>query len=276
MRRSTAFLLVRNLAHYRREAFAAGLERAGFAVAFAPAGRPHRDDALVIWNRYGTNDRLAGEFERAGAAVIVAENAYLDVRGARKSFALALNHHNGAGDWHVGEERRAPLLDAEIRPWRGDGRRDDVLLLPQRGIGPKGVAMPRDWVQTVQARLASAGVGRRRIRVRPHPGTQRCVRPLDDDLDGIGLCVTWGSGAGVKTLLLGVPTLHELAEWIGAPGGSYGTGTLPAPRLGDRATMLERLAWAQWSIGEVESGEPFVHLLALHREMRKIGDRLQV
>lgn len=271
MRSSTATLLVRNLPHYRRDAFASGLRNRGFRVHFGPQGRPDPGDVLVIWNRYGTGERLATEYARAGAAVVIAENAYLDMHGTKKSFAVALDHHNGAGRWCVGDADRRRMLSAEVLAWRGDGTRGDVLLLPQRGIGPRGVAMPHDWIKSVERRLERAGLGDRRVRIRPHPGNAPAPRRLEDDLDGVGLCVTWASGAGVKTLLLGMPTLYEMEHWIGAPGGSRGVETLSAPRLGNRHEMLRRLAWAQWTLEEVAAGVPFEHLLALHAEMREAG-----
>ena len=267
MHQSTAYLLVRDLPPYRRDAFAAGLQAVGCTVVTKPPSQPCSRDVLIIWNRYGPNHLLARHFENAGAAVIVAENGYLDMAGAKKTFALALGHHNGAGRWPLGNEWRAHLLVQAVKPWRGDGTRDDILILPQRGVGPPGVAMPRGWVTDVQQRL-KAVCGRRRIRLRPHPGTDKHARPLLEDLDGVGACVVWGSGAGVKALLYGVPVVHEFNRWIGALGGSAGLSTLAAPRLGDRSAMVESVAWAQWNVEEVAAGAPFRYLLAMHERQR--------
>jgi hypothetical protein len=263
MLQSIAYLLVRDLPAYRRDAFASGLQSLGYAIITKPPQFPRPSDVLIIWNRYGPNHIIARRFEDMKAPVIVAENGYVDMVDTKKAFALALGHHNGAGRWPIGDQWRAHTLVQTIRPWRGDGSRDDILILPQRGVGPPGVAMPRGWVADVQQRL-KAVCGRRRVRLRPHPGTQKHVRPLFEDLDGVGACVVWGSGAGVKALMYGVPVVHEFPRWIGALGGSFGLSTLTAPRLGDRAAMAEAVSWAQWSLEEVIAGVPFQYLLALH------------
>lgn len=269
MSNPNAYLLIRNLPHYRREVFTEGLQRAGFAVhysqpTYVPCPRP--GDAMVIWNRYGPNENLARHMTRHGAAVIVAENGYLPMRDTKKSFALALQHHNGAGRWFIGPEPRIDLLDVEQQPWieRRMQDRGDILLLPQRGIGPAGIAMPRDWIAAVTRRLRAQT--NRNIRIRPHPGNAPEKTELTADIQGVGVCVTWASGAGLKSLLLGVPTVFEMELWIGARGGSFGVNTVDQPRLGDRARMLERLAWAQWSAEEVATGVPFCHLMRMHRE----------
>jgi hypothetical protein len=256
-------LLVRNQPVYRRDAFVSGLRVAGLGVDSKPAVRILPSDVLVIWNRYGVNHHLARRYEDAGAAVIVTENGYIDFRGAKKTFAMALNHHNGAGHWPQDGESRASMIDVDVVPWRGDGTVGDILLLPQRGVGPPGVAMPRTWIQDTLARVGLLGT-RRHVRVRQHPGTARPSRTLESDVESAGVCVTWASGAAIKALALGIPVVHEFPKWVGAPAGSLGLATIPHPRIGDQAAALEAVARAQWTVDEVASGAPFLRLLALH------------
>src|SRR4030067_690892 len=97
MHQSTAYLLVRDLPPYRRDAFAAGLQAVGCTVVTKPPSQPCSRDVLIIWNRYGPNHLLARHFENAGAAVIVAENGYLDMAGSRKTVAVARWAPHGAG-----------------------------------------------------------------------------------------------------------------------------------------------------------------------------------
>lgn len=261
MNQPTAICLIREQPHYRRELFHHALKHLGYRVETHQTRRAAQTDLLIIWNRYGPFDEQARLFERAGAPVIVVENGYLPHRGATKAFAMALNHHNGAGTWPGCETPRAPLLDVELRPWfEGAG---DVLVLPQRGIGPPGVAMPRSWQGDVLHRLATMRTGRL-VRVRPHPGTDRNVLPLDHDLAGAGCVVTWGSGAALKALVAGVPVFHELNKWIGAPAAQFGIDHLDRPVRGDREAVLERVACAQWSAEEVFTGDPIRRLVELH------------
>lgn len=268
--------MVRDRPEYRRQAVDAGIARLGFAVVSKPNLRPSPEDVLLIWNRYGPSHALAKAHEKVGAAVIVIENGYLPMRRAKKTFAIALNYHNGAGHWYVGDQPRARLLDVKLLPWRGDGTCGDVVLLPQRGVGPPGVAMPRHWEAEVTQRLVRAGVERGRMRTRPHPGNfgVRSGRSLEADVDAAGLCVVWASSAGIKALVRGCPVVHELQRWVAAAGGSYGAESALRPRLGDRERMLEEVAWAQWSDAEVTDGLPFEYLLELHENRcKKIAQR---
>jgi hypothetical protein len=73
--------------------------------------------------------------------------------------------------------------------------------------------------------------------------------------------VTWGSGAAIKAIIAGVPVFHEFSRWIGAPAAKFGAANLEQPFVGDRLPMLRRLAYAQWSVAEIERGEPFALLL---------------
>jgi hypothetical protein len=250
--------LIRPLPQYRRDVFVTGLQRAGFAVEYSPVMRPRPGDVLVIWNRYGQNDIRARAFEAAGVAVIVAENGYLPGPGGSKTFALSRSHHNGAGSWPVPDgAERCRAFGFDPAPWRLDG--SEFLLLPQRGIGPKGIAMPRDWLDSARGRLVGTG---RRIRVRAHPGNLAERTPVTVDLSGVYAAVTWGSGAALKALLAGVPVFYDMPTWIGAPAAARLDDGRNDRFMGDRTAMFERLACAQWTPDEVASGEPFVRLAA--------------
>lgn len=208
---------------------------------------------------------MARAYERAGAAVLVAENAYVQPDRV-KHFALAVSHHNGAGSWPYKDATgtdpaRWNRLGVRTEAWRAkhDGH---VLVLAQRGIGEAGVAMPQGWTGKTEAWLRRNS--KRDIRIRRHPAQLRAAGPaLAQDLDGAWCCVTWGSAAGIQALLAGVPVLHDLGPWIGAPAARHGTRWIEAPWFGDRSAMLHRLAWAQWSEPEVEQGEAMACLLGL-------------
>jgi hypothetical protein len=247
-----AVCMIRPQPHYRREAFASGLAKAGYSVTFDHR-KPNPGDVLVIWNRYAHYDRLAKAFEAARASVLVVENGWV---GDQKHFAIARSHHNGAGTWVVGTEDRWSALDLALKPWRRDG--EHILVLPQRGIGEDGVAMPAGWAASAYARLRQRT--RRPIRVRPHPGREPHP-PLDPDFENCWAAVTWGSGAAIHAIVAGIPVFHELPKWIGGRAASFGIDRLEEPFLDDRRPMLERLAWAQWNEAEVAAGEPFRWLL---------------
>jgi hypothetical protein len=219
-----ALLNLRYTLPERRAAFEKGLKRVGDPEVFC------------TWNRIGSADQVAKQCEERGVPVIVAENAAWgnDFAGGRW-YSLARGMHNTAGRFPIGGAERFDRLGVDLAPWRAGGER---VVLPQRGIGPAGVAMPRDWP------------AQQRGRVRLHPGTGACI-PLEQDLAAAGEVVTWGSGAAVKALMWGIRVESHMPNWIGEQDNT------DAGRL----EMFRRLAWAQWTLTEIESGEPFERLL---------------
>jgi len=238
--------------HYRSDAFRRGLKRIGAEFA-----DPRDCDVLVIWNRYGGFRATADDVERRGGTVLVAENGYLGVEWlGDRWYAISKGQHNGCGTWPDGGPERWDALGVALAPFREAG--EELVLLPQRGIGPNGVAMPGGWRAE-----ALAQIGKRvRTRTRQHPGTAQAI-PLDEDLRGAWAVATWGSGAALKALAIGIPAFHSLPRWIGAPA-SRPLDQFAAGPLRDEAArlaMFRRLAWAQWRLAEIESGEAFDRLL---------------
>lgn len=232
-----AWLGLRPGVHYRREAFTHGLEKLGYRVIHEETPRrPGDRDVLVIWNRYRGWAQAADQFESRGQKVLVAENAaWGNSFAGAQWYSLAHGFHNTAGRFQVGGNERWDSLGVELSPWRTSG---ETVVLPQRGIGPPQVAMPHGWTSK------QAG------RVRPHPGTRDCV-PLDVDLANAGKVVTWGSGAAIKALTWGIPVESHMPNWIGEQDNT------DAGRL----AMFRRLAWAQWRLNEITSGDAFRWLL---------------
>ena len=212
----------------RIQAFERGLRRHGFVVI--PGLQPA--DALVTWNRIGAADRLARDY----GLVLVAENAawgngFLE----RKWISLAKDRHNTAGMFLAGGSERWDALGIELAPWRTEG---ETVILPQRGIGSPPTAMPANWAKSAYQRHGG--------RIRPHPGRNQ-AKPLADDLERCGRVVTWGSGAAIQALMMGLHVISEMPDWIGEQDNTD-TG---------RLSMLRNLAWAQWELHEIESGEAF-------------------
>lgn len=251
--RARALSLLRDSLHYRADAFRSGLRAQGFEVVDA-LPKPGPEDLLLTWNRGGGRDSLARQFEAAGARVVVAENGYLGKtwRG-NKWFALALGHHCGAGAWHVGGSERWDSLEVDLEAWRDGGTQ--TLVLEQRGIGEPGVASPYRWADAVAPSV--------RGRIRRHPGAEPPSCTLRDDLADVRQVVTWSSGAALLALMMGVPVFHAFPRWIGAPAARPLSDFALGPLRDDaaRLAMFRRLAWAQWTLAEVESGYAFERLL---------------
>jgi hypothetical protein len=267
--------LIRQALHYRRLAFERGLRAAGFTIVPA-LSNPGPGDLLVTWNRYGANDLSAQRFEQTGAAVVVVENGYLgasydeygkpsDANG-EPLLAMALWHHNGAGQWHVDKPGRWREQGIQVHPWRTAG--EHIVVLAQRGIGPPGVAMPAGWPSKAAQRLEE--MAERMVRVRPHPGNEPAKKPLADDLGRAWCAVTWGSGSALKAICAGVPVFSDFPHWIGNPATFDLGQDIEQPLTDDlaREHMLDRVSWAQWSLSEVASGEPFMRLMDVYRDGR--------
>ena len=252
--------MIRPGPEYRREAFHAGLAALGYAVktnrpqAFAPG------DLLVIWNRYGDMHLLAAQAEKAGVPVIVAENGYfLRPHFGGQHYALARTGHNGSGAWPAGGGERWAALGIELAPWRDKG--DHILVCPNRAFGRPGYIMPMDWPQRVVERLQR--ITRRPVRLRSHPGNVEPKRPLNDALSNCWAMVIWASSAGVHGLVAGIPVICEGPAWIAKGATGADIKTVDAPVMPERLPVFERLAWAQWTMAEIASGEPFARLIAL-------------
>ena len=250
-----AVCLLRETPHYRRDAFCNGLAAVGFKVV-PHIQQPEPDDVLVLWNRYGGYAEHAGKFERVGARVLVTENGYLgkDWRGGHW-YSLAIGHHAGAGKWNEGGPERWDSWGVDLMRWREGGR--ETLILGQRGIGEDGIASPDGWAEQTQRRIGG--------RIRPHPGKEPPAVSLQSDLWKAREVVTWHSGAALLALMAGVPVWYGFEGWIGALAGLpvEQFGKTPAKRDdADRLAMFRRLAWAMWTVDEIESGEAISLLLA--------------
>ncbi len=265
-----AVCLIREQPHYRRDAFVAGLVVCGYQVQFQPLRAPGPNDVLLIWNRSPRFHYEALRHDAVGSPVIVAENGYLDAVDdhGHQYFSLARDHHNGAGRWPqpfigTGAPARWPSLQQQVQPWRREGAY--ILVLPQRGIGAPGVAMPRQWEVDISRRLRK--LTSRPVRIRPHPGVKSKARPFAPDLVNVHTVVTWGSGAALKAMLAGVPVFYDMPRWIGAGAAEYlgNVRTLEMPIMHDtrRAVMFERLSWCQWTVADIAGGLPLRWLINL-------------
>lgn len=244
-----AFIGLREQPHYRRDAFAAGAKRVGYEPQFGLTTKPNANDLLVIWNRFGPSGNAANAFERVGAPVLVAENGYLgnDFAGDRW-YAISRSHHNGAGTWNNYGPARWDNIGVDLAPFRTKG--SELVLLPQRGIGEAGVAMPRNWISEKTHAVT---------RVRRHPGQHTCT-PLQQDLANAYAVYTWGSGAAIKALAWGIPVYSDMPNWIVSDAcAAFGAPLNLCSRT--RLQTFRRMAWAMWRLSEIESGFAFDVLL---------------
>jgi len=262
-----AYVAIREAPLYRREAFVAGLKACCYDVH---VGTPQAFDCntvFVCWNRYHENHIACSHVESAGGTVLIAENGYLLPGGGsphhapvREWFALARGYHNDDSVIPEGDASRWDALGVELNPWRTDG--GHVLVCPNRSFGTPGRFMPVGWADDVAARLKK--ITKREVRIRPHPGNNAPVKPLAEDLAGAWATVIWSSSAGAHSLVAGVPVICEAPHWICKAAAYSGIEFVLTEKPEydiDRERALHRLAWANWSLAEIQSGESFDHLL---------------
>ena len=243
-----ALSLLRPSSHYAADSFVCGLRALGYVMTQSIGDLGH-GDVFLTWNRHNSANDYANEAAARGATVVVAENGYFGRDWLGDTwFALALDHHNGAGRWPRDDGRRWRSFGFELEPWRTGG--DEIVILPQRSIGEPGIAMPLGWAEKAQAMCGG--------RIRPHPG-RNAEDTLRADLAKARLVVTWGSGAAIKAIAWGIPVFNDFEEWIGAdasiPLEDYKlVRKLPMRDDLAREQMFERLACAMYRVGEIESG----------------------
>lgn len=266
-----ASLFIRREPELRARCFLEGFRAAGFDARIGPPSQSPECRALLTWNRYGENEHAAERVERAGGVVLVAENGYLGCGGTSPKFDLASGMHEAhyialsRGQSHntvraavtaQDGAARFAALGIELKPWRERG--EHVLVCPNRSFGAVGRIMPSRWAHDVAARLKR--LTSRPVRVRVHPGGNRPAIPLAEELRDAWAVVIWHSTVGVHALAEGVPVLCDGPEWILRDlAGSV--EQVEEPPMPPRQTAFERLACAQWTLGEIRTGEPIRRLL---------------
>lgn len=275
----TCFNFVRDKPEYRFASVNAGARALGYEVSHNRGAQPKDDrDCCVIWNRYGASDAIAKTFEAAGCAALVMENGYIPQVRGEAYYALGIGGHNGAG-WHpVGDANRWSMFNVDLAPWHGTG--SYVLLIGQRAPGYNQQAIPAEWPDCAIDRIKERS--ELRIVYRPHPSRQILPAKHDVqisdpaktylayDLADASMTVVWTSNCGTESLIAGVPVWkmgpHTITE-------SACLRTIDWLEPLDREPAFIRLAWAQWSIAEIERGDAFDWLLGHHNERR--SDRLR-
>jgi hypothetical protein len=262
----TAYVHLPHQVSYRREAFINGFARLGYIVHQCQPPRPLGvEDVAVIWNRTARSKMTVDMAKIGGGAVIVAENGYWgqDAQG-RQAYALALDGHCGSGRWYAppGDDSRLQRLQIDFKPFRTiAGER--VVIAGQRGIGSEAMRSPPEWDSIVAANLQFKGF---EALVRPHPGVDKHANgPLMDDLADARCLVVWSSNCATEALIEGVPVFYDAPAIVTAgaarPFREFPTG---ASYEGQRQDVFERLAWAQWFVDEIDSGEALRILVDVH------------
>lgn len=261
----TAYLHMRNETHYRHEAFLKGLRSLGFETQTREPVMPVGvDDVAIIWNKTSWSKQTIAMAREGGGALIVCENGYhgQDDEG-RQNYAMALDGHNGSGRWWSGPINRFSALDIKFEPWRQLTGSSKVLIAAQRGIGSPRMASPQRFEDDTQRLLMRMGYT---PVLRGHPGRNKVPTTLLEDLEGCRGLVVWSSNCATEALIAGYP-VYYCAPHIVTQGAAVRLSHAAIKTLahGERSRAFHNLAWGQWSIAEIESGEAIGTLLRVHR-----------
>ena len=256
------------------QAIRTGLDRLGIAHSSMDSGA----DVAVIWSvlwhgRMRQNHSVWQWFRAAGRPVIVVEVGMIQ-RG--NTWKLGLNG-TGIG-CYPGEilPGRAEQLRLRPQPWTNKGI--NVVIAVQRSDSEQWAGQPPTvaWLHETAKKLREHTD--RPLIIRPHPRQRiadvpgcwiKSPQPIPGTYDGFDYdrclqdawaVVNWNSGPGSQAILNGVPAFVG-ASSLAAPVGNLDLAAIENPVRPDRTEWLEQLAHTEWTIPEIETGEPLARLI---------------
>ena len=260
-----AVVHVNNLAHQQTHAaaIAEGLARHGWDVGFARYGEPTGEGELaVIWG--WKQPAVIADVRERGGHVLVMERGFVGDRIGTWT-SCGLDGLNGRALWpdvDDGGARWRRFHDGLLQPWRSpfDG---PVLVCGQ--VPGDASLYGRDLTGWAVETVAALRALDREVVYRPHPlvvrqgeanwcppGARLSTAPIADDLARCGGAVTFNSNSGVEAVLAGVPTVTGDEGAVAWPVTSHEVGTWCRPT---REAWAHRLAWCQWTLDEIASGD---------------------
>lgn len=204
--------------------------------------------------------------------VVVLETGYINRGdGENHHYAAGFNGLNGRADFrNVGmPPDRAEKLGVELKPYRGG---ESVILCGQvpwdASVDPTTTGVDHGiWLQATLERLKS--YTNRNIRFRPHPLALNALPPLDCELSTVPLqqdlknahaVVTFNSNSGVEALIDGVPVFCADVGSMVWKIANRSLISIDVPNRPARDWWLADLAYCQWTLDEMRSGEAWEHL----------------
>ena len=83
---------------------------------------------------------------------------------------------------------------------------------------------------------------------------------IRDSLQNAHCCVAYTSGSSLDAILDGVPVIPTSQYNFVWEISSHSINDIENPKLGEREQLLYNLAYAQWSVQEIQQGKPWNHL----------------
>lgn len=206
--------------------------------------------------------------------VIVLETGYINRGdGPNHHYAAGFNGLNGRADF----KNKGMPADRAIKlrkehglrclDWRKDGKH---ILLCGQVPWDASVEMCSNYPEWL---LWMAGQikyhTKREVRFRPHPlaqmppikGCTYSTVPIREDFQDCWAVVTFNSNSAVEGVIEGIPAFTFDAGAMAKEVSSQWLQELERPYTPDRHAWLDNLAYCQWTLDELGSGETWKHLL---------------
>lgn len=240
------------------EAFAEGLKQHGVKHKFAKA--MPGDPFVVCWAW-----RNGRKYFANGSQTLILERGYIGDRN--KWFSAGWNGLNGRADFYnhdVTASRWEKLFASMVRPWKPGG--EHILLC---GQVPGDMSLQGKDINAMYPKIAQALERYYKIPVvfRPHPlakggyqsldGHQTSTGPMQEALDGAALVWAYNSNSGVDAVMGGTPTAALDKGSMVWEICTHGLGDFRRP---DRSEWGRKIAYCQWTVEEMASGECWSHI----------------
>lgn len=240
-------------------AFQQGLARHGIQAVMRQEAE--QADLIVLWG-VRRKDVIKRQRERGGEICIL-ERGYLGDRFHWTSVSFGGGLNGNAGFRGVSDDpaRLNQHFPGILQPWR---KQEGYALLIGQVPGDMSIAGKNisRWYHEAAADLKEAGYN---VHFRSHPlADQNGFRPekidgvtqicgtLDETLAGAALVATFNSNTAVISVAGGIPTIAADKGSMAFEVTGRHAKDIVTP---DREPWAARLAWKQWSLEEIASGE---------------------
>jgi hypothetical protein len=209
-----------------------------------------------------------------GKRTIVLETGYIN-RGDEESnhYAVGFDGLNGRADFnnHDSPSDRWQKLGLKLKPWK---QGEKIIVCGQI---PWDAAVEHvNHIQWLRDTILSIHEkSERQIVFRPHPKFKNpellthidvanvCElsnRSLLEDLEDAWAVVTFNSNSGVESLIEGVPVFVDDHGSMAFPVANRNLLYIDNPKKPEREQWAHNLAYCQWTLEEMRSGETWTHL----------------
>lgn len=254
-------------------AFATGLQCLGLDYFITSVNTYKECDVAVVFGVGKKNVPISyarGEIIRihraAGKDVVILEKGYVK---RDEYYAVGLNGLNGRADF-VNEDMpsdRWEKLGVGLSQWREDG--EHIILCGQvpSDASVQNVDIIR-WCSAMARDIML--ITNMKILFRPHPlavqqtplllGTKLSRNKLSYDLKNAWATVTYNSNSAVESIIAGVPAFAFDEGSMALPLACTSISELGRPALPGRQQWANNLAYTQWTLEEMSTGEPWLHI----------------